>query len=125
MLDFCLPARSTLVSILESDSVSESTNSSLLGLLGVFLGFLTVSGSNDTDDDSVVELCFVLPLPLISDLAGIVDGEAASEEEEETVSGGTGILDDVVVGSLVVAAGEFVVILLARLGNISCCFLVN
>ena len=123
MLDFCLPARSTLVSILESDSVSESTNSSLLGLLGVFLGFLTVSGSNDTDDDSVVELCFVLPLPLISDLAGIVDGEAASEEE--AVSGGTGILDDVVVGSLVVAAGEFVVILLARLGNISCCFLVN
>ena len=121
MLDFCLPARSTLVSILESDSVSESTNSSLLGLLGVFLGFLTVSGSNDTDDDSVVELCFVLPLPLISDLAGIVDGEAASEEE--AVSGGTGILDDGV-GSLVVA-GEFVVILLARLGNISCCFLVN
>ena len=119
MLDFCPPARSTLVSILESDSVSESTNSSLLGLLGVFLGFLTVSGSNETDDS--VELCFVLPLPLISDLAGIVDGEAASE----AVSGGTGILDDVVVGSLVVAAGEFVVILLARLGNISCCFLVN
>ena len=124
MLDFCLPVRSTLLSILESDSVSESTNSSLLGLLGVFLGFLTVSGSNDTDDDSVVELCFVLPLPLISDLAGIVDGEAASKEEE-AVSGGTGILDDVVVGSLVMAAGEFVVILLARLGNISCCFLVN
>ena len=117
MLDFCPPARSTLVSILESDSVSESTNSSLLGLLGVFLGFLTVSGSNETDDS--VELCFVLPLPLISDLAGIVDGEAASE----AVSGGTGILDDGV-GSLVVA-GEFVVILLARLGNISCCFLVN
>ena len=115
MLDFCPPARSTLVSILESDSVSESTNSSLLGLLGVFLGFLTVSGSNETDDS--VELGFVLPL--ISDLAGIVDGEAASE----AVSGGTGILDDGV-GSLVVV-GEFVVILLARLGNISCCFLVN
>ena len=117
-----------IISELESDSVSESINSSLLGFIGVFrlsCFVRVISGSDEADSE--VELCFALPL--ISGLTGIV----VVLESSETASAGGALtvvvpelLEEVsLVMAVEEAVEELLAILLARLGNISCCFLVN
>jgi hypothetical protein len=115
-----------IISELESDSVSESINSSLLGFIGVFrlsCFVLVISGSDEADSE--VELCFALPL--ISDLTGIVIVLESSETASEAGGALTVVVPELLEEvSLVMAVVEAVLaILLARLGNISCCFLVN
>ena len=118
-----------IISELESDSVSESINSSLLGFIGVFrlsCFVRVISGSDEADSE--VELCFALPL--ISDLTGTVVVVLESSETASASGALTVVVPELLEEvSLVMAVEEAVeellAILLARLGNISCCFLVN
>lgn len=119
-----------IISELESDSVSESINSSLLGFIGVFrlsCFVRVISGSDEADSE--VELGFALP-PRISGLTGIVVELESSETASALTSALTVVvpelLEEVSLVMAVEEAGEeLLAILLARLGNISCCFLVN